>query len=450
MSDLCKLLLNLTCFFHFLIRSVVVQPKFLFIALLSQRVWTLQEQPTLECFSDGLRLYFEPEKPFCGHIYVKGYFMHEKCHLDFTQNPIVSPFYFSILYKSACIQKCEVQKEPPSINYNTVIIVQHHYLFLTQADRAFSVNCSYETGHDSLSKNIEINGGLATTDLENRIVTNCVYEILMDSVDGQPVKYANVGDQLVHKWSCASEEYGMLIHSCFVHTPDNATFQFIDGQGCITDQTLMDPLTYSDNLTVAHSVVPAFKFADQLIIQFQCKVTLCVKAGNSCENISPPNCEIASSLTSISLLTSTLQSTDSAICNDDFNASEPNCSATSDVEHMSYRRKRFLNESQMTINSLSLTKANSTNANRFTLDVHADQLVIFERNEINQTRSARVPHVSCEAIRNAILLQIAVFILFGGLLLTIIFMQKIYYSKHITKSCFVPTSEKYVQRWQIL
>ncbi|KAK6104643.1 Zona pellucida-like domain family protein [Brugia pahangi] len=481
MSDPCKLPLNLICFFHFLIRSVVVQPKFFFIALLSQRVWTL-EKPTLECFTDGLRLYFEPEKPFRGHIYVKGYFMHEKCHLDFTRNPIVSPFHFSILYKSACIQKGEMQKEPPGINYNIIIIVQHHYLFLTQADKAFSVNCFYETGYDSLSKNIEVNGvkaivlikspflisGLATTDLKNEIVTNCVYEILMDSVDGQPVKYANIGDQLVHKWSCASEEYGMFIHSCFVHTPDNGTFQFVDDQGCITDQTLMGPLIYSDNLTVAHSVVPAFKFADQLIIQFQCKVTLCAKAENGCEDISPPNCEIiltsiptSTSTTSTSIPTSTsismststsefpiLQSTDRAICNDDLSASKPNCSAALDVQSMSYRRKRFLNESRMTINSVSLTKANSTNANHFTFDVHADQLVIFERNEINQTGLPEVPHVSCEAIRNGIVLQTAVFILFGVLLLTAIFVQKIYYSKRITKS-FVPTSEKYVQRWQI-
>ncbi|VDN95548.1 unnamed protein product [Brugia pahangi] len=95
----------------------------------------------------------------------------------------------------------------------------------------------------------------------------------------------------------------------------------------------------------------------------------------------------------------------------------------------------------MTINSVSLTKANSTNANHFTFDVHADQLVIFERNEINQTGLPEVPHVSCEAIRNGIVLQTAVFILFGVLLLTAIFVQKIYYSKRITKS-FVPTSEK--------
>ncbi|EJD76455.1 hypothetical protein LOAG_16584 [Loa loa] len=120
----------------------------------------------------------------------------------------------------------------------------------------------------------------------------------MNSVDGEPIKYANVGDQLVHKWSCESEEYGMLIHSCFVHKSDGASFQFVDNQGCVIDHTLMEPLIYNDDLTVAHSVVPAFKFADQLTIRFQCKVTSCNKAQNGCEGISPPNCEIVSTSTS--------------------------------------------------------------------------------------------------------------------------------------------------------
>lgn len=55
---------------------------------------------------------------------------------------------------------------------------------------------------------------------------------------------------------------------------------------CITDHTLMNPLTYSDSLNVAYTAVPAFKFADQLTINFQCKVTLCNKARNGCANIS--------------------------------------------------------------------------------------------------------------------------------------------------------------------
>ncbi|CAG9537405.1 unnamed protein product [Cercopithifilaria johnstoni] len=136
------------------------------------------------------------------------------------------------------------------------------------------------------------------TQLGERIITNCTYEVLMNSTDGQPVKFAKVGDRLVHKWSCDSEDYGMIVHSCFVHEYRGTSFQLVDNRGCITDPTLMNQLIYSDNLTVAYSVVPAFKFANQLTLSFQCKVTLCNKGRNGCVGISPPDCKIVPTSTS--------------------------------------------------------------------------------------------------------------------------------------------------------
>nr|CRZ22569.1 Bm8649 [Brugia malayi] len=268
-------------------------PEFLFIVLLSQRIRALEQEPTLECFTDGLRLRFELEKPFYGHIYVKDSFMYENCHLDYTWNPTVGSFYFNVFYKSDCHVKYE--REPSGISYQVIIIVQYHYLFLTQAYRAYSVSCFYETVIDP---NMQISG-LTMTELENEITTNCAYDVL-NSINGESIKYANVGDRLIHKWSCESDEYGMLVHSCFVYESDSDTFQLVDNQGCITDHTLMDPLHYSDSLTVAYSVIPAFKFVDKLTIRFQCKVALCIKAQNGCEGISPPKCEYLSTLTSIS------------------------------------------------------------------------------------------------------------------------------------------------------
>uniref|UniRef100_A0A1I7VRV3 ZP domain-containing protein n=1 Tax=Loa loa TaxID=7209 RepID=A0A1I7VRV3_LOALO len=159
--------------------------------------------PEKECFPERLRLRFEPEEPFHGHIYVKGYFTHENCHLDFTRNPTVSPFDFNVLYKSPCVQKCETQEEPPNIFFHVNVIVQHHHLFLTQADSEYSVNCFYKREIESSAQEMKVNG-LATKKLENRIVTKCTYEVLMNSTDGEPVKYASVGDRLIHKWSCES------------------------------------------------------------------------------------------------------------------------------------------------------------------------------------------------------------------------------------------------------
>ncbi|VDM11554.1 unnamed protein product [Wuchereria bancrofti] len=374
-----------------------------------------------------------------------------------------------------------MQKEPSGITYQVIIIVQYHYLFLTQAYKAYSVSCFYETVFDP---NMEISG-LTMTELESEIMTNCAYDVI-NSINGESVKYANIGDRLIHKWSCESEEYGMLIHSCFAYESDSAIFQLIDNQGCITDHTLMDPLNYSDSLTVAYSMVPAFKFVDKLTIRFQCKVTLCIKAQNGCKGISPPKCEIISTLTSISKLSTSKfptpirskilqsllprniellcdESTELESCKNILNASKRNFST-------SYRRKRFLNESGLAMNPIlrkSFTETNYTNVTRFTLDIHANQvtkfsyrtksfywlndnlkyfqLAIFERNEINRIKSPEVPSISFELLRNKILLQIAIFVLFMGFILTIIFMKILCYSKCITVISF----EKYAQQWQI-
>ncbi|EFO13448.2 hypothetical protein LOAG_15081, partial [Loa loa] len=91
---------------------------------------------------------FEPEEPFHGHIYVKGYFMHESCHSDYTWNPTVSSFSFSVFYRSDCHVKCEIEREPSGISCHIVVIVQHHYLFLTQAYSAYSASCFYQSGFD--------------------------------------------------------------------------------------------------------------------------------------------------------------------------------------------------------------------------------------------------------------------------------------------------------------
>uniref|UniRef100_A0A0R3RJP9 ZP domain-containing protein n=1 Tax=Elaeophora elaphi TaxID=1147741 RepID=A0A0R3RJP9_9BILA len=510
-KDFCKLPINLISFFCFLIRSVIVmkyQKLLLFIALLSQWVWTFEQQPTLECFTDGLRLYFTPEGPFQGHIYVKGYFMEEGCHSDYTDNPIDRPFYFSVLYSSACHVQCEVMvREPSGINYNAVIIVQHHFLFLTQADRAYSANCFYQNIVDSRSQEMEVNGGLTMTELEGQIVPNCVYEVLMDSVDGEPVRFAQVGDRLVHKWSCETEVYGILIHSCFVHNTDNESFQLIDDQGCVTDRTLMSPLIYDHNLKMAYSVVPAFRFANQLTISFQCKVTFCIKARNGCEGISPPRCEIIStpapeplipistseypvststsdspiptlisessetdsethsadgldsaklkaqykhSANTTSSITANTQdlicsntsegSTDPRKCRGVINVSESSTFTTPEKKRLSYRRKRFLNGSGQ-ISLESLIKTNSTNANRLTMNVNADQLLIFERKEINERESPEVLHMPCEVLRDGMFLQTVIFVLLIGLLLAIIFVQKICYNKHLAKCDLTPNSQ---------
>lgn len=59
-----------------------------------------------------MRLHFTPDNqsngivgnstlPFCGHIYIKGFFFSTRCHLDLTR-VVDKPFFFHIPYRSDC------------------------------------------------------------------------------------------------------------------------------------------------------------------------------------------------------------------------------------------------------------------------------------------------------------------------------------------------------------
>uniref|UniRef100_A0A915CTR7 BTB domain-containing protein n=1 Tax=Ditylenchus dipsaci TaxID=166011 RepID=A0A915CTR7_9BILA len=133
-------------------------------------------------------------------------------------------------------------------------------------------------------------GDLTTQPLEGADRTpTCRYEVLSGGINGQPVRFANIGDQLIHKWTCDSEGMGMLVHSCFVRDGVGSEFALLDDRGCVTDISLLQPLTYTASLNSSYTPISAFKFADQMIVYFSCQITLCNKRDNGCEGITNNN-----------------------------------------------------------------------------------------------------------------------------------------------------------------
>ncbi|KAI1708728.1 zona pellucida-like domain-containing protein [Ditylenchus destructor] len=274
----------------------------------------LEGPPQLECLESGMRLHFVPDTrpegqsngngqnntiPFCGHIYVKGFFFSTRCHLDYTQYRIYEPFFFHIPYRSDCQIRRERVIQPDGnpqnissgIAYSTVIIVQHHRLFVTERDKAYSVSCFYKDARNTYEQSIRV-GDLTTQNIEgNEPAPTCTYQVLSGGINGQPVRFANIGDELVHKWSCDTADMGMLVHSCYVRDGVGSEFALLDERGCVTDTTLLQPLQYSSDLNMSYTPINAFKFADQMIVYFTCQITLCQKRDNGCEGITPPQCQ---------------------------------------------------------------------------------------------------------------------------------------------------------------
>uniref|UniRef100_A0A914H3P7 ZP domain-containing protein n=1 Tax=Globodera rostochiensis TaxID=31243 RepID=A0A914H3P7_GLORO len=261
---------------------------------------SLDITPQLECLENAMRLHFVPEMgpnvpAFGGHVYLKGFFFTEHCHLDYTRQAIDQPFYFHIPFRSECQVKRERSIEGENgrnvsgLSYSTIVIVQHHRLFVTNRDKAYAVNCFYREAKGLLERKLEV-GDLPPFDVNGtKEAPVCTYEVLKD---GEAIRYANVGDVLVHRWSCDTEELGMLVHSCIIRDGLGHSFALLDQRGCVTDSSLLAPLTYTGQLNSSSTPINTFKYADQMIVYFGCQITLCDKRENGCEGITPPICEL--------------------------------------------------------------------------------------------------------------------------------------------------------------
>lgn len=112
----------------------------------------------------------------------------------------------------------------------------------------------------------------------------CKYTIRKDELDGDLLKYAQVGDTVVHRWECDSTGYGMLVHNCYVEDGQGEKRQVIDERGCHVDLVLGDP-TYTKDLNMAYRESSVFKFADKVGVRFFCEIKLCLREDDGCAGI---------------------------------------------------------------------------------------------------------------------------------------------------------------------
>lgn len=241
----------------------------------------VEGEPEIECAADSITVNFNTRNDFQGHVYVKGRFAEQECRSDDGGRRVAG----IKLAFTACGTKRERSLSPKGVFVSNTVVITFHPQFLTKVDRAYTVQCFYMEADKTVSQELEVSE--ITTAFQTQVVPMpvCRYDILDGGPTGQPVKFATIGQQVYHKWTCETETVDIfcaVIHSCFVDDGAGNNVQLLNDQGCALDKFLLNNLEYQTDLMAGHEA-HVFKYADKPALFFQCQISISIKEpGQQC------------------------------------------------------------------------------------------------------------------------------------------------------------------------
>lgn len=90
----------------------------------------------------------------------------------------------------------------------------------------------------------------------------------------------------------------MTVHSCYVEDGSGTRVEILTNDGCAVDKYILNNLEYQSPLAAGQEA-HAFKFADKIVINFQCSIRLDIKKGD-CKRPTCPALRRRRSFSSIS------------------------------------------------------------------------------------------------------------------------------------------------------
>lgn len=239
----------------------------------------VEGDPEIECGPTAVSINFNTRNAFEGHVFVKGLYDHEECRSDTGGRQVAGielPFDSCNVARSRSLN-------PRGIYVTAVVVITFHPQFITKVDRAYRIQCFYMEADKTVSAQIEVSD--ITTAFQTQVVPMpiCRYEILEGGPAGSPVRYALIGQQVYHKWTCDSETvdtFCAVVHSCFVDDGNGDTVQILDESGCALDKYLLNNLEYPTDL-MAGQEAHVYKYADRSELYYQCQISITIKEPNS-------------------------------------------------------------------------------------------------------------------------------------------------------------------------
>ncbi|OQR67710.1 hypothetical protein BIW11_13349 [Tropilaelaps mercedesae] len=216
---------------------------------------------SIQCTDQKIIVDVKTSRPFHGRIYAMG--RSETC------NTAVKNGQNFKLDLPLAGQECNTQSMGGV--YSNTVVLQHHNVVLTKADKVYNVRCTYETS----SKNISF-GMMPVSDIDMRDPDNGLAQqitaspeapvprIMIFGVDGNEATTVRIGDKLTFKIEIpGNTPYGIFARSCVAMAKDaRSTFEIIDDRGCPVDPAIFPRFRQVD--TALESNYEAFRFTGKL------------------------------------------------------------------------------------------------------------------------------------------------------------------------------------------
>ncbi|TKR63117.1 hypothetical protein L596_026991 [Steinernema carpocapsae] len=244
-------------------------------------------EPEITCGADAIEINFKTTNPFNGRLYVKGRYDQGDC-----RNEQVGRKFTGI---TLSFEICGVMRlrslNPRGIFASTTIVISFHPFFVTKVDRVYKIQCFYMEADKTVRNQLDVSEMTTAMVTHNVPMPVCRYDILDGGPQGQPVKFATIGQQVYHQWKCDSETtntFCMKVHSCKVDDERGVAVPMLDEEGCSLDKYVLSNLEYPEDLTAGQEA-HVFKFADRPALFFQCQIAITLKeVGAECPR---PECK---------------------------------------------------------------------------------------------------------------------------------------------------------------
>ncbi|CAJ0579220.1 unnamed protein product, partial [Mesorhabditis spiculigera] len=233
------------------------------------------DAPLLTCGPDELILAANSKAPFEGQVFVRGHHRKPDCAHIFSnsENTTTEPSLAIPLSRiSSCGLDFERNSETKSVTLRATIVFAFHPMFVTAADRIFSVVCAFQQRDFTVQAQLD-----SVNDFSSTIVVGATAlpPSIHLSISGQAL---SVGDPLLFTWALEEhyQVYGMRVISCDATTSDGLKSSRLLEAGCSLDETLIGQIRYSEDDSQAFADGLAFKFADEDEVWIKCQVQLCI------------------------------------------------------------------------------------------------------------------------------------------------------------------------------